>query len=320
MNSIQPYIGVVTVLFNSASVLPGFFESLDRQNCRDFHVWCVDNASADDSVALCVSRGPQVSVIPNRENLGVAAGNNQGIRAALQARCTHVLLLNNDVEFGPELFAQLLQGLHANSCEMAAPVMFYFDRPKTIWAAGGKFQPLLGYRCYHLEEGNADHGQFRKDRQIEHAPTCCVLLKSSVFEAVGLMDERYFVYHDDTDFMLRCLKAGQRLFLISEAQLLHKVSSLTGGAESDFSVRMGTRNRIFLLAKFLGRVGGFPYVAAISGAYLARRILGHYSEERYRLKQRSLRQGFLMADNWLPYRSRQLASTRTENPCGITET
>ena len=65
---------------------------------------------------------------------------------------------------------------------------------------------------------------------------------------------------------------------------------------------MGTRNRIFLLTKFLGRLLALPYVAAISLGYLLRRLLGHYTPERLQLKQRSLRQGFLMATNWLPYR------------------
>ncbi len=295
-------VGVVTVLYNSASVLPGFFSSLDTQEYRDFHVWAIDNASTDDSVAQCSAGRDRLTVIANKTNLGVATGNNQGIRAALAAGCEYILLLNNDVEFGPQLFAQLIEGLAENSCQMTTPLMYYFDRPKVIWAAGGRFQPILGYRCYHLSEGVVDVGQFTHARRIQHAPTCCVLFKRSVFDVVGLMDERYFVYHDDTDFMLRCLKAKQRLFLLPNAKLQHKVSSLTGGAESEFSIRMGTRNRIYLLSKFLGRFLAAPYVFSLSLVYFLRRMLGQYSSERYQLKQQSLRHGFRMATNWLPYR------------------
>lgn len=297
-------VGVVTVLFNSSSVLPGFFSSLERQDFKDFHVWAIDNTSGDDSVAQCRTQGELFTIIANEENLGVAAGNNQGIRAALNAGCEYILLLNNDVEFGPQLFTQLVEGLKANDCQMTAPMMYYFDRPNVIWAAGGKFQPIFGYRCYHLAEGVEDMGQFHHACRIQHAPTCCVLLKRSVFDVVGFMDERYFVYHDDTDFMLRCLKANQRLFLLPSAKILHKVSALTGGAESEFSVRMGTRNRIYMLSKFLGRILAFPYITALSLVYLVRRLLRQYNRERYLLKQRSLRQGFEMATNWLPYHSR----------------
>lgn len=294
-------VGVVTVLFNSSSVLRGLFASLQCQQFQDFHVWAIDNASTDDSAAQCRAQGDRFTVIANPTNLGVAAGNNQGIHAAIDAGCEYVLLLNNDVEFGSQLFTHLVEGIHANSCAMTAPIMYYFDRPDVIWAAGGKFQPFFGYRCYHLQDGVKDVGQFTAPRRIQHAPTCCVLFKRSVFETVGYMDERYFVYHDDTDFMLRCLKADQRLFLLPQASLLHKVSSLTGGAESEFSVHMGTRNRIYMLTKFLGRALALPYVAGLALTYRMQRFLRQYSQEKYNLKQRSLRQGFRMAANWLPY-------------------
>lgn len=298
----QRIVGVVTVLFNSSSVLPDFFASLKCQQFQNFHVWAIDNASTDDSVALCRVQGDRFTVIANPTNVGVAAGNNQGIHAALDAGCEYVLLLNNDVEFGPQLFTHLIEGIHANSCAMTAPMMYYFDRPDIIWAAGGRFQPLLGYRCYHLQDGVKDVGQFVGPLRLQHAPTCCVLFKRSVFETVGFMDERYFVYHDDTDFMLRCLKADQRLILLPHAKLLHKVSSLTGGAESEFSVRLGTRNRVYMLAKFLGRLIAIPYIAGLSAIYLVRRLSGRDNKARYQLKQQSLLEGFRMAKNWLPYR------------------
>jgi GT2 family glycosyltransferase len=251
-------IGVVTVLFDSSSVLPGFFASLASQEHQDFHVWAVDNASTDDSVTQCRAQGDRFTVIANPTNL------------------------------------------------------YYFDRPDVIWAAGGRFQPLLGYRCYHLQDGVEDVGQFTAPRRVQHAPTCCVLFKRSVFETVGFMDERYFVYHDDTDFMLRCLKADQRLILLPQAKLLHKVSSLTGGAESEFSMRMGTRNRIYMLTKFLGRGLALPYVAGLALTYLTRRLLRQYDRERYFLKQASLSQGFSMAANWVPYHTlRQAVSQRS---------
>jgi GT2 family glycosyltransferase len=296
-------IGVVTVLFNSSTVLAGFLRSLACQEYSGFHVWAVDNASSDDSVARVRAQGDGFTVIANEKNLGVAAGNNQGIQAALDAGCDFVLLLNNDVEFGPELFRMLVEGIDENRCDMTAPMMYYFDRPRVIWAAGGKFQPPFGYRCYHMQDGIEDVGQFREPARVEHAPTCCVLFKRTVFDTVGFMDERYFVYHDDTDFMLRCWKAGQRLFLLPDAKLRHKVSSLTGGRESEFSIRLGTRNRVFMLTKFLGRICGAPFVALLAMTYLVRWLRGGDSVERYALKRRSLCEGLAMATNWLPYRS-----------------
>jgi GT2 family glycosyltransferase len=293
-------IGVVTVLYNSSAVLGDFFASIEQQRYPNFVVYCVDNASTDDSVLQCRSRDSRYVVLENGKNLGVAAGNNVGIREAVAEGCEYILLLNNDVVFGPDLFAGLVEGLSNFGCSMTTPLIYYHDRPDIIWAAGGKFQPAFGYRCLHLGEGEVDHGQFGAARRVEHAPTCCVLLHRAIFQRVGLMDERYFVYHDDTDFMLRCHLADVQLMLLPNLRLLHKVSSLTGGSESEFSVRMGTRNRIFMIAKFLGKLIALPYGCGLGGMYLIRYVTGRDSSAKFLVKAKSLWAGYRIASNWFP--------------------
>ena len=87
------WIGVVTVTYNSAAVLPEFFDSLAGQTCADYTLYVVDNASHDETLALCRRRTDlPIQLIANERNLGVAEGNNQGIRAALQDGCEAVLL------------------------------------------------------------------------------------------------------------------------------------------------------------------------------------------------------------------------------------
>ena len=76
-----------------------------------------------------------------------------------------------------------------------------------------------------------------------------MLLKSNLFHDVGMMDERYFVYYDDTDFMWRMKKAGKRLYYWPKGEVWHKVSFCTGGSESLFSLYYGFRNRIFFIRK-----------------------------------------------------------------------
>jgi GT2 family glycosyltransferase len=293
-------IGVVTVTFGSADVLEDFFPSLDRQTYRNFCLVAVDNASKDTTLEqLSTYKGCECILIANKENLGVAAGNNQGIRAAIEAGCEYVLFLNNDVVFGADLFQHLLDGLSQHNCEMTAPLIYYHDRPNTLWAAGGYYQPLYGYRCLHYGTGDEDRGQYSTPRRVAHAPTCCVLAKRNVFAHIGLMDERYFVYHDDTDFMLRAFKGNQHLYCIPKAKLWHKVSSLTVSG-SDFSAKYGTRNRAFLLVKFLGRVLSKPYTLAYRFCYLVRYLRRKDTLDMLRLKQSSWTEGSRIPDNWWP--------------------
>lgn len=278
-------IGVVTVLYDSASVLEDFLDSIECQTYTNFVVYCVDNGSTDNSVAQCRARGERCRIIENGSNLGVAAGNNVGTRAAIADGCEFVLYLNNDVTFGPGLFGQLLQGLKHHSCSMITPIMYYHDRPEVIWAAGGYFQRWLGYRCIHFADGDIDQGQIATPRQIQYTPTCCVLIRRHLFETIGIMDERYFVYYDDTDFMLRALKAGESLYLLPEAKLWHKVSSLVG-TSSPFRTRFVHRNHALYGHKHLPFLCAYLISFVYCAGYLFLSIVGRlsFSEAFTRIK------------------------------------
>jgi GT2 family glycosyltransferase len=285
-------IGVVTVTYDSADVLPEFLESVAHQTFQDFFLYVVDNASKDNSIeTISAFDDPRARVIANAKNLGVAEGNNQGIRAALADGCDAVLLLNNDTVFPAEMFSLLRDGLEQNDCAITTPKIYYHDQPNKIWAAGGYFQPWLGYRTQHHGEGQQDKGQFNKVRSVTYAPTCCVLIHRDVFRRIGLMDPLYFVYTDDVDFMYRALKAGFVMKYLPKAKLWHKVSSLTGGRTSDFTVRHCTRNRAYFLLKCLPRYMAEIWIQVYTSFYFSRFLLRKDSESVLNLKLRSVNEG-----------------------------
>ncbi|MBV9625973.1 MAG: glycosyltransferase family 2 protein, partial [Acidobacteria bacterium] len=204
-------IGVVTVTYNSGPVIRDFMKSLATQSYRDFLLYVVDNASADETLSL-VAEYPDARTVTirNRANLGVAEGNNIGIRAALRDGCSAVLLLNNDTTFGPDVISRLEEGLRKYRCEMIVPKILYFEPADRIWSAGGSFSRLRG-RSKHSGFGKKDKGQLDQPRAVDYSPTCCMLIKREVFERIGIMDANYFLYFDDTDFCLRARRAGIRL-------------------------------------------------------------------------------------------------------------
>jgi GT2 family glycosyltransferase len=290
MNSpkVSVHIGVVTVLYKSEAVLPEFFASLFSQSYKSFTVFAIDNASNDRSASICRDTGI-CTVIDNAVNLGVAAGNNQGIIAALAAGCEYILLLNNDVRFGPELFAQLIAGLPTHNCDMTTPMMYFNDQPDTIWCAGGGFQPWIGLRQRHYAEGARDSGQHITPRRVDFTPTCCVLMHHSVFKRVGLMDERYFVYWDDTDWMLRAHRAGLSLYLLPQAKLWHKLGASTG-RQSAFTLHYSTRNHAYYIRKHLP----FTLAAIWTAIYCMYYAIGAVFSHRSRSKLRAWREGWRM--------------------------
>jgi hypothetical protein len=287
-------IGVVTVTYNSAAVIDEFLDCALAQSFPDFNLIVVDNASQDDSLARLGKRPDlRIELIANRENLGVATGNNQGIRRALELGCNAVLLLNNDTAFPADLFATLARVLGESGADMVTPKITYYDRPDLIWCAGGRLVPLLANAPRHRGMGHLDDGRYDVQRAVDYAPTCCVLMRSSLFGEVGLMDDAYFVYWDDVDFMLRARRAGKTLLYTPAVALRHKVSSLTGGGDSPFTMRYNARNQIYFIRKHYKRTWR-AWVSFQRLKFWLRRVIGKDSPKVYEVRTRAIREGISM--------------------------
>lgn len=289
-------IGVVTVTHDSDSVLADFLESLRLQTHSDFIIYIVDSGSSDRTVEILQAiSDPRVRCIFSKDNIGFAAGSNLGIIKALDDACDTVMLLNNDTTFGPDLLQGLLEGLDKNNCDMCTPKMLYFEPPNTIWAAGGSITKWLGYRSHHLGMNRIDDGSFDKPRRITFVPFCCVLIRKSVFSAIGYLDERFFVYGEDVDYCYRALREDIRLWYVPQCRLRHKVSTLTGGAMSEFTLYHACFGRALFLIKNLGRLRGALWNRVYVGYCWIRMIAGRDTLTRYTARSTGTRAGEALA-------------------------
>ncbi|MDX2006527.1 MAG: glycosyltransferase family 2 protein [Meiothermus sp.] len=300
----QPKIGLVTVTYNSAKVIPGFMESLQAQTYANWQLIAVDNQSKDSSAELLRSYDDdRVTIIFNEDNIGVAAGNNQGIREAIQQDCKYIVLINNDTEFPANLLAEMLRRLLELQCDMVVPKMYYYQPKDRLWFAGGKFRRFLFWQIRHIGLDQNDTGLFNQTVPIDYAPTCCVLMPSQLFEQVGLMDEQYFVYYDDVDFFLRANRKGCKTYYLPHIHLYHKVSSLSGGNESEWGLYMQSRNAILFLRK---NYPALPQKLGLVGQQLFllfRFILKRDNAKTFAIRQRGLRDGLRMPINRMPINS-----------------
>ena len=244
-------IGLVTVTYNSGDVLEDFLTSCWLQDYSNFHLYIIDNASSDSTIEqLNKIKDPRVTLILNTKNLGVAEANNQGIKAGLADGCQSILLINNDTTFPEDLITKLNEGACKYNAEIVAPTMYYFDEPEKIWFGGGRFIKWRALQAAHEGYRVIDtKNRYSLDKRITYAPTCCTLIHKNVFEKIGYMDERYFVYYDDTDFFFRTWQADIVFYYLGTTKLYHKVSSLTGGHASRFTLKYMTRNRVIFLRK-----------------------------------------------------------------------
>ena len=246
-------IGLVTVLFKSDDVLPGFFKSISEQTHKDYILYLVDNSVNEVSnkvIETCLTEYPVTEYrhIKNSANVGVAEGNNIGIKQALADGCTHIMILNNDIEIEQNTAFSTMISLCEKNGEHIIVTKVYYYSDRKIWMAGGsmnKWRALGIHYGYNKEDGP----EYSVPKHITYAPTCFMLVESSVFEKVGLMDEKYFAYYDDTDFVYRACEKGYRLYYEPAITILHKVSSSSGGDSSLFYIYYSNRNKLYFIRK-----------------------------------------------------------------------
>lgn len=247
-------IGIVTVLYKSSSVLEAYFESLSKQTYKDFVLFVIDNKSPDDSLekakrlALEYSSVFETIVIANEGNYGVANGNNIGVRKSKEYGCEYVLLSNNDIELKTDCIEKCLNKAVIENVELIAPKVYFFDEP-LLWYAGGDFKMIAGTIRQWGYLSKDDKPEYNQTRFVDYAPTCFMLIKTSVFDEIGLFDEKYFVYYDDTDWVYRCKLAQKRLLYYADTCIWHKESTSTGGMRSDFYLHYANRNKIYFCKK-----------------------------------------------------------------------
>lgn len=294
-------IGIVTVLYNSESVLSEFFETLNKQTYKNFILYVVDNLSPDNSLVLSkkLAQNYQFTtvIIENDANYGVAKGNNIGIKKAIDDGCDLLLISNNDVALEDKAIENLLIGLHKCNADMAVPKIYFYNTNK-IWAAGGGFIKKNGLTI-HYGQDQEDKGQFNVNQKVDYAPTCFMLIKKEVFSSVGLMDENYFVYYDDTDFVYRALNGNQKtLWYISDSKIYHNESTSTGKM-SDFSVRFLWRNLVyFALKNYKPLYAG--YVLAYNFLYILIVLFFRYPLKQWKISLNAYKEGLSLFINNKP--------------------
>ena len=132
--------------------------------------------------------------------------------------------------------------------KLITPKILYYDTKK-IWMAGGYYSKWRSLGVHYGNHAEADDSRFNFSREVTYAPTCFMFIDTEVFDKIGLMDEKYFVYVDDTDFIYRCVQNNILIWYDHTKTILHKVSSSTGGDDTPFYIYYSNRNKIYFVKK-----------------------------------------------------------------------
>jgi GT2 family glycosyltransferase len=238
-------VGAVVLNWNQERDTAECLASLRAVAAPAVRVVLVDNGSPPDSVDRLERGFPEAAVVRLPDNRGFAAGNNVGIVRALELGVSHVLLLNNDTIVDPKFLPPLIDALDDGDIGVTGPKIFYHPDVERIWFAGGMVDWGDG-RQYHLGADELDDGRWDTARDVDYVTACCLLARAETFHAVGTLDERYFIYFEETDWNFRVRRRGLRRRYVPTGHIYHKVSRAmkTGSPASDYYY---ARNRLLFL-------------------------------------------------------------------------
>jgi GT2 family glycosyltransferase len=224
--------------------------SVARSELRARPLVVVDNGTGALDPAEVASAAPGCELLVVPENRGFTGGSNLGIRHALAAGAEFVLLLNNDATLDPGCLAELVRVARtASGVAAVGAKVFSAANPRTLWLAWGR----LTYRAALVEfvgQGETDGPRFDEVREVDWVPGCAMLLAGGALAQIGLLDERFFAYHEDVDWCTAARARGFRILFAPAARVVHHgEGSLAPRGPANPARYLSARNTILFARK-----------------------------------------------------------------------
>lgn len=267
----KAHVVIIILNWNQKDYSIKCLESLFEINYLHFEVVLVDNGSTDDSVKVITSMFPNVQLIKNGRNMGVAGGRNVGIKYANDyIPYEYLLFLDNDLVVEIDFLSELVKAVESDpDVGLANPKICDISKPGVIQFAGN--YKLNFYTCTFSSEayGLMDEGQFDRPKYSMLAIGCCMLVRKEVIDKINCFDDIFNPYGgEDDDFSLRAGKEGFKILYVPAAVIHHKSSkTYSGGEYNEAYARLKGRHLKILMQRYASPLqkGCFLLVAPFLG-------------------------------------------------------
>jgi GT2 family glycosyltransferase len=230
-------LSIVVVNYNVKNLLEKCLDSIFKyEKDIEFEVIVVDNNSKDGSQEMLKRDFPQEKLIENKRNVGFSRACNQGIK---QSQGRYILLLNPDTELTPGGFKKMIDFMDSKPeigicgpkmMDQKGNIQFSCRSFPSYLTAISSSQSILNRifpenflsQKYLLKEW--DHSQIR---EVDWVSGSCFLTKREMFEKIGLLDERFYMYVEDVDLCYRAKKSGFSVFYFPQVLVIHHIGKST---------------------------------------------------------------------------------------------
>jgi GT2 family glycosyltransferase len=244
-----PLVYIIVLTWNGKADTLDCLRSLQNLSYPTARILVVDNASNDGTAAAIRSSFPNVELICNDSNLRFAGGNNVGIEYSLKRGADYILLLNNDTVVDSDFLTVLVQKAKEDRRIGIAGPKIYYNESDCIWFAGGRIEWWKGW-VSHIGIHEPDEHQYDIPREVDYITGCCMLLKREVINAVGTLDEKFYLYGEDVDWCIRARRAGFKVVYVPLSHIWHKVSASSGGHLSWFKNWNKLKSQLRLMTRY----------------------------------------------------------------------
>lgn len=227
----KPLISIIILTYqNGLPNVKKCLESLLRLNYDNFETIIVDNASTDNAASEVLSRKYKplsIKLIRNKKNLGFCKGNNQGVKIA---RGKYILILNNDAEVTPGFLTILVRDLENGECIGVVQPKIRQLLKKDKLDACCSFLTSTGFLYHYGYSQKQSDKKYNKRLFMYSAKGACFLTRKSLIDKIGLFDEDYFAYFEESDFCHRVWLSGSKVLYEPSSEIYH-----LGGPDKEVS-------------------------------------------------------------------------------------
>ncbi|MDZ5810524.1 glycosyltransferase family 2 protein [Halorubrum sp. AD140] len=235
MKTDSPPVGIIILNWNNYADTKECLNSLKNQSYDNYEVYVVDNNSSDDSSYKLEQEFKNHTFIYNSENVGFSAGNNKGIKKALNDGVEYVLILNNDATLLENTIIELVRAAESSKRVAIVGGVLRYKRNGKIYTAGGDFRSTL---VKFSNNTKPEDGLY----QTEFVTGAMMLLSRDFLLSHGLLNENYFFGMEDIEITWKARQNGWNVLINPDAIGYHEKGA-SGGA-GKFRYYHSTRNRL----------------------------------------------------------------------------